>query len=521
MWGTGIILVLLFLFYNPNPLQAQRELVLRFLDGTHPDTITAIREEFNATELDMTPISLIRLWQLDSMFIDPITDEAFFLVSSDTLNIQESVKKARRKLSMMSAGINKETFLPEQYDANNTSCLNMVDLPDGMECDVTVAIIDSGVDDAHADLGGWLWENPIEYPLGLNSADEDLNFYKDDLIGYDFSNKYSMPTDYQSHGTHINGTIMQIANNHLGYGIRMMNLKALNAEGTGTIFAAIEAIDYAIAHNAQIINMSLGYIAERPSGPSAGKPFPMEYAIELAGSMKKILVVCSAGNDGLDIDYTVDGYYPAGFDSDNLISVAATDCSTPTLLSFSNHGHTSVDIGAPGIIYSTVLNNLWDYKAGTSMAAAVVSGAAALLGTHLCAFDYNLIKPALLATADPGGLPVATTGTLNGIAALDYLIGPPASRLAANEEKEPLTILPNPFQDQFQINWQQVKEGSARIEIYNSLGQLVQLEKRETQIGYNEVLIDWKSTALTGVFSVLVHTNGKVISKTLIRQTDR
>ncbi len=522
MWGSGLVLTLLFLFFSPNHLQAQRELVLRFYDGTPTDTINDLLQRFNATELAITPISMIRLWRLDSIIIDPITHESLFLIDSDTLNIQETIKKARSKLSMKSGGINYKTFLPDQYDPSTSSCLNTLELPDAMECNVTVAIIDTGVDEGHPDLAGWLWENPIEFPSGLNGIDEDANSYMDDIIGYDFANNASMPTDFQSHGTHINGTIMQMASKHFGYGIKMMNLKALNGDGTGDIFAAILAIDYAIANNAQIINMSLGYIAERPSGPSAGKPFPMEYAIELAGSMQKILVVCSAGNDGLDIDMTTHGYYPAGFDSDNLISVAATNCAN-SLLPFSNYGTTSVDLGAPGVIYSTILNNDWGYKAGTSMSSAVVSGAAALLGTHLCAFDYSLVKAALLNSVNPVGLPLSTAGILNGSAALSYLLAPPPppSRLVADEKNYQLTLAPNPFQDQIQLSWNQVKEGPARIEIYNSLGQLVQFEKIDAQNGYNEFLLNWKSTTLSGVFSVVLHTNGKVIAQTMLQQSER
>ena len=88
------------------------------------------------------------------------------------------------------------------------------------------------------------------------------------------------------------------------------------------------------------------------------------------------LFVAAAGNSANDNDSSP--FYPAAYDLDNLIAVAATD-SDDELAYFSNYGADSVHVAAPGVgILSTVPNNGYSSYQGTSMAAPHVSGAAAL-----------------------------------------------------------------------------------------------------------------------------------------------
>jgi subtilisin family serine protease len=79
------------------------------------------------------------------------------------------------------------------------------------------------------------------------------------------------------------------------------------------------------------------------------------------------------------VDTDITPFYPSGYNLPNIISVASTD-TADAKSSFSNFGATTVDIGAPGTnILSTVLNNGYGTKSGTSMATPVVTGAAVLL----------------------------------------------------------------------------------------------------------------------------------------------
>ncbi len=108
---------------------------------------------------------------------------------------------------------------------------------------VVVGVIDSGVDYNHPDLAANLWRNPGEIPG--DGIDNDGNGYKDDVYGYDFINGDGDPMDDNGHGT-VSGTIGAVGNNGVGvagvaWQTRIMALKFLDANGVGTISAAIAA----------------------------------------------------------------------------------------------------------------------------------------------------------------------------------------------------------------------------------------------------------------------------------------
>jgi len=125
----------------------------------------------------------------------------------------------------------------------------------------------------------------------------------------------------------------------------------------------VNGIQYAIDHHASIINLSLG---------SYEKSTALEEVLKKADQMG-ILVIAAAGNDSLDTRKYP--YYPASYKS--VLSVAATDDQALDA-DFSNYG--KVDLSAPGVsILSTIPYNMYGYMDGTSMAAPVVSGTAALI----------------------------------------------------------------------------------------------------------------------------------------------
>ncbi|MEO1627821.1 MAG: S8 family serine peptidase, partial [Bacteroidota bacterium] len=350
-----IKLLLVCLFPSFSSLIAQTEILVRFQDGTHPDTIENIRQEFNATELGISPLSSIRHWQLDSFIY--INSEQFFLIGDDTLDIEDVGKKARVKTTIDSGGPNYETFLVSEKQQGDmapgdiTPCNTSLSCPASSQCEVIVSIIDSGVDTDH----------PYLSPLNWVSS-------------YDFINNTHSQTDEHSHGTHVAGTIAQMVFNAGATNVSMMPLRTQDGTGSGHLFDLILAIDHSILRNANIINISLGYLGPRVD--TITKPVPLEYAINLAGQ-HNVLVVTSAGNHGIDIDTQPYTSFPASFDCSNLITVGSTDCSKD-IMSFSNFGDIHVDLGAPGLVYSTVLNEGWEFKVGTSMSSAIVTGLAAV-----------------------------------------------------------------------------------------------------------------------------------------------
>ena len=214
---------------------------------------------------------------------------------------------------------------------------------------VVIAVIDSGVainsniSVGHPELIDNLWINPGETSC-TNGVDDDSNGYIDDCYGWDFIDNDNDPMDYAGHGSHVAGTIAAVGNNSQGitgvmWNASIMPLRFLDGAGSGNTADAISAILYASANGAAVINNSWG-----------GGGFSQ--ALEDAINASSAVVVCAAGNDGLDTDTTP--HYPSSYSSDNIISVAATD-HNDTLASFSNYGASSVDLAAPGVnIYSTL-----------------------------------------------------------------------------------------------------------------------------------------------------------------------
>jgi len=283
------------------------------------------------------------------------------------------------------------------YNLNNTGQLGGtidadIDAPEAWNFttgtqDVVVAVIDSGVDYNHADLSQNIWKNPGEIPN--NGIDDDNNGFVDDLYGWDFGTNDNDPMDTANHGTHVAGIIGAIGNNSIGtvginWNVKLMLLKVADAYNQVPVSAVIDALEYAISNGARIANNSYG-----------GLPYSqaLRDTIQQADGAG-ILFIASAGNFGIDNDLSP--YYPASYDLPNIIAVAATD-KNDLLASFSNYGTTSVDLGAPGkSIYSTLPGNTYNYKSGTSMAAAHVSGVSGLLYAMIPDLDHNNAKNFIL-----------------------------------------------------------------------------------------------------------------------------
>lgn len=283
--------------------------------------------------------------------------------------------------------------------------------------DVVVAVIDTGVRYTHRDLVTQMWVNPGE--IAGNGADEDGNGYIDDVHGLNAILDSGDPFDDHDHGTHVAGTIAAAANDdngHVGiaWKVKIMALKFIrNAEqgGYGLTSDAIQCLQYAVSKGVKLSNNSWG-----------GGPFEQTLfdAIQQARD-KGHLFVAAAGNDSSDTD--LDPAFPADYELDNVISVAAID-RKDKLASFSNFGRNTVDLGAPGVeIYSSTSGSDTEYQvfAGTSMASPHVTGVAALCLSANPKASVLELRERLLSTVSPveslKGRTV-TGGRLNALAAL-------------------------------------------------------------------------------------------------------
>lgn len=263
--------------------------------------------------------------------------------------------------------------------------------------EVVVAIVDTGCDVHHPALSGSLWQNPGETGLdqygrdkASNGVDDDGNGYIDDVHGWNFSRGQSNLEDDHGHGTHIAGIVRKASNESAQ--VKLMILKYYDAGNTGqeNMRYTIEALRYAVKMGAKIVNYSGGGLLRNSEE---------EAAIRWAGE-QGVLVVAAAGNEGLNSDFF--HFYPADYEADNVLSVAALD-RHGGLIPMSNYGRKTVDLGAPGKnIYSTLPNGEFGYMTGTSQATAWVTGAAALLQVHRTNLrDPKLMIASLLFHASP------------------------------------------------------------------------------------------------------------------------
>src|SRR5215213_8832696 len=269
-----------------------------------------------------------------------------------------------------------------------------------------IAVIDSGIDFTHPDLKNNQWANGNPSALG-------------DLYGWDYVLDSGVITDEQGHGTSVAGIIAAEGNNSLGttgvmWRASLMSLRVLDNTGTGDVAAAVEAIDYAVTHGAQVINLSWGTAAES---------LALKHAIQSAIN-RNVVVVCSAGNAGKNLSVTP--YYPSSFALNGLIAVGASDDSD-RLASFSNWDTRSISVAAPGTnILTTQMGGKYWKVTGTSAAAPVVSGIAGLLKTFRRSVNAQIISKAISEGARPSPSlsgKVSSGGVVNAAGALAKLHG--------------------------------------------------------------------------------------------------
>jgi subtilisin len=263
---------------------------------------------------------------------------------------------------------------------------------------VKVAIIDSGIDYVHYDLSG---PQPV-YP----------EFNGNYRGGWDFVNNDADPIDDNGHGTHVAGILAADKNGYLVVGVapqvELYSLKVVDASGNGEYSSVIAALQWAVDHGIDVVNMSIG-------GHEASQA--LADAVE-AAYRAHVLMVAAAGNvnpmSWQEVWYGCPVVYPAAYPH-----VLATTYTNPTdsLTGFSCTGP-EVDFAAPGDqVFSPVpvgtcmFCSPYGYQAlsGTSMASPHLAGVVALVLSHGIRDDngdgllFDEVKAHLCATTDPGG----------------------------------------------------------------------------------------------------------------------
>jgi subtilisin family serine protease len=219
-----------------------------------------------------------------------------------------------------------------------------------------VAVVDTGIDAAHPDLAGRIGP------------------------GMDFVDGDSTPQDENGHGTHVAGIIAADAGNGIGVdsvapGATVMPVRVLDGSGSGGDATVAQGIDWATAHGADVINLSLGSMLPTPA---LGVPDDIGPAVQRAVD-RGVIVVAAAGNDGLP-------FCENGTAQGKVLCVGAVDKrGARSFYSSFGQGLALVAPGGSGLpgtdedVLSTYNDNGYQELAGTSQATPHVSGVAALL----------------------------------------------------------------------------------------------------------------------------------------------
>lgn len=287
---------------------------------------------------------------------------------------------------------------------------------------VVIAVLDTGSDLSHPDLRPNLWVNPGE--IAGNGIDDDQNGFVDDIHGWDFAGNDgngagdANPQDpvTQGHGTAVAGVIGAVGNNGLGvagvnWNVTILTMKIFPDNGLSPQFAQLGAYEYCILMKGRGVNIiasnnSFGSLQPNQDQFNTADQIAIQDFVD-AG----MLYVAAAGNDTNDNDSPIRAY-PASYDIDGLISVAATD-NTDDIAGFSNYGLTSVDLGAPGArVLTTATGGGYEFIDGTSFASPYTAGVIGLMASVNRFATPQQLQTTLMATVDP--TPAMTGRTVSG-----------------------------------------------------------------------------------------------------------
>lgn len=378
-----------------------------------------------------------------------------------------------------------------QYYLSSDYFSNLYNIP--VSTNVIVAVLDTGVDYTHPDLRNQIAINELEIEDG---RDTDNNGVIDDIYGANFYNSLGEsngnPMDDNSHGTHIAGTIAAENNNQIGVsglnsGAKILPVKFLNSSGSGTTYQAVLGFYYAVSRGARIINCSWGFRSPVQSLQTA-----IDYAVD-----NGVIVLAATGNDGANIDE-----YPASYS--NVLAIGSLD-SDDSLSYYSNTGD-QVDFATYGRnIYSTIPDNNYAYKSGTSQSTAIMTGIISRLVSAIPNISNATLMNVLITSTDDLGSPgkdslygygnIDTSRLIEVINNSNLFDG---SEIPIDEETAKTTegtrlILrnamnfPNPVKTDTNFGFDSNLSGSATIKIFNLKGKQVKELSLNVIADYNKI----------------------------------
>jgi Subtilase family/FG-GAP-like repeat len=404
--------------------------LLRYKEGTAPETVQALHQQLNATVLREFPLvhglQVVQIGEGSS-----ISEALAYYRRSST------VLYAEPDYIVQAVGAPNDPDFPSQWSLQNTGqdggtpgadihATQAWSLTTGSP-NVVVGVIDTGVDYNHQDLAGNIWSATA--PFSVTTQTGAVVQCPAGAHGFNMVTDSCDPMDDNGHGSHVSGTIGAVGNNGIGvaginWQVQILACKFLDASGSGDTESAIACLNLI----KKLKDGGVNIVVTNNSWGGTDASQALHDAIE-ATMQDGVLFIAAAGNDFSDNDELP--VYPASFYLPNLIAVAATD-RNDMVVTFSNTGKRTVHIAAPGRdILSTTPNNTYSYDSGTSMATPHVTGGVALLKAQNPALDWRGIKNLILDSGDTltAAQETITQKRLNAYGAMTCTNGTVGSRL--------------------------------------------------------------------------------------------
>ena len=449
---------------NNNLLKTQYrpgELIIKYKNKINYKTKTNKDETLKTDKISLNILNK-KYKAIEIKEIKNSNDNIIKLILDKDTNIKKAVEEYTKNPNVQYAEPNyilhlniipNDPLFNQQWALNNTGQNNGkpnadINAPEAWDIEtgsknVTIAILDSGVDYTHPDLKSNIWINNKEdinnnnkfdnWPKwrkiqgvsgDIDHKDNDGNGFVDDVVGWNFFGDDNNPTDNVGHGTHCAGIASATTNNNIGVAGISWNSKILpikiGDDLSIDIYGAMEAIQYCIDNNVDIISMSWG-------GKGSSKTF--DEIIDKAYE-NGIVLVSAAGNAKVDIGAMK--FIPAS--NPKTITVAATD-NKDKLAHFSCYGN-PVDLSAPGVNILSLRaknTNLYDDEkyvvdedyllaSGTSMSCPYIAGVAALILSKEPDLTPSEVKTILKSSTDKiNSKYYAGTGRINTSKALNKI----------------------------------------------------------------------------------------------------
>lgn len=403
-----------------------KRVIVKFREGTRKEKKGSLRNLTAGTLLKTLPLINAEVWQVEDVEATVAVQQRRAYPDIEYIEPDYVIRPNDLKAT---GSISFSKWWGSRQENNGD--IVSIETHDAVVC----SVIDYGVNYEHSALKPKMWQNPGEVPD--NGIDDDNNGYIDDVYGYDFVDDDGKPNDDCGHGTHVAGIIAGLANKDIDmtdteWPVKVMALKIMKPTKTFSGYQCLGSSSYAVLALQYAVNMGI----KCTNNSWGGEPYnqALADAIQAAGATGNTgqLFIAAAGNDfRQDIDQ--DAFYPASYDADNIISVCSND-SNDNLSIFSSFGKQDVDLCALGNrITSTFLKQKYQKQNGTSMAAAYVTGASALLWSAFPDLTASDIKTHLLLSAERN-LNLANTSVTGG--RLDL----PAAIKSVQSHKQTFTI---------------------------------------------------------------------------------